>query len=184
MIRSLLKMGKTALVLVDTVVLLLFSVSPALPMDCIDSNVLQSIKPAGVNQPSDLAIGPQGNIYLVDGVNNRIVVVNVEGSLLFTFGKSGDNQGEFNYPMGIDISKDGRVFIADTGNHRIQVFTMEGIFLNMFPVKTSPGEKPADPVDVLALGRKNYLYISDNDNHKIKVHTQDGAFAFGNLGKN
>lgn len=48
----------------------------------------------------------------------------------------------------------------------------------MFPVKTSFGEKPADPVDVLVLDRKNYLYVSDKGNHKIKVHKQDGTFVF------
>lgn len=158
--------------------LLLFPAKILFSMECLNSEVIRSIKPPGVDQPSDLAIGPKGNIYLVDGVNNRIVVTNSDGALQFTFGKGGRNPGEFQNPMGIDIFKDGKVFIADTGNHRIQVFNLNGTFLYMFPVKTSAGEKPADPVDVLALDLKNYLYVSDNDNHKIKVYQQDGTFAF------
>ena len=169
---------KTVLTWITAVILLLLSAHMLYAMECINSEVLKTIEPSGVDQPSDLAIGPKGNIYLVDGVNNRIVAINGEGTPQFTFGKFGSKPGELQYPMGIDISGDGRIFIADTGNHRIQVFNPEGTFLYMFPVKTSPGEKPADPVDVLAIDLKNYLYISDNDNHKIKVHKQDGAFVF------
>jgi DNA-binding beta-propeller fold protein YncE len=147
-------------------------------MECLPSQVLESIAPAGVDQPSDIAIGPGGRIYLVDGVNNRIMVTGAGGRQLFTFGRGGSGAGELHHPLGIDISGKGRVFIADTGNHRVAVFDLQGRFLYAFPVKTSAGEKPAAPVDVLALERKNYLYISDRDNHKIKVHRQKGTFVF------
>jgi DNA-binding beta-propeller fold protein YncE len=169
---------KNILAAIVGVILLQMPAGRLLAMRCIQSEVLGSIAPAGVDQPSDIAIGPQGDIYLVDGVNNRIVVTDADGTLRFTFGRSGGNAGELKYPMGIDISKQGQVFIADTGNHRIQVFDPRGRFLYMFPVKTSPGEKPAGPVDVLALDRKSYLYVADKDNHKIKVHKQEGAFVF------
>lgn len=159
-------------------ILLLMPAGRLSAMQCLQSEVAGSIAPAGVDQPSDIAVGPQGRIYLVDGVNNRIVVTDADGKQQFAFGRGGDGAGEFQHPMGIDISKQGKVFIADTGNHRIQVFNPQGGFLYMFPVKTSAGEKPAAPVDVLALDRKNYLYISDKDNHKIKVHKQSGAFVF------
>jgi DNA-binding beta-propeller fold protein YncE len=169
---------KHVLATVASIILLLMPAGRLLAMQCIRSEVLGSIAPAGVDQPSDIAIGPQGRIYLVDGVNNRIVVTNADGTLEFTFGRSGGGAGELQHPMGIDISKKGQVFIADTGNHRIQVFDLQGRFLYLFPVKTAPGEKPAAPVDVLALERKSYLYVVDKDNHKIKVHKQEGAFVF------
>jgi DNA-binding beta-propeller fold protein YncE len=169
---------KSVFAAVTAVIFVLISADLLFAMKCIQSDVVGSIAPAGVDQPSDLAIGPQGRIYLVDGVNNRIVVTDANGTLQFTFGRSGGGAGELQHPMGIDISKKGQVFIADTGNHRIQVFDPQGGFLYMFPVKTAPGEKPAAPVDVLALDRKSYLYVSDKDNHKIKVHKQKGAFVF------
>jgi DNA-binding beta-propeller fold protein YncE len=147
-------------------------------MECIQSRVAGSIAPAGVDQPSDIAVGPRGRIYLVDGVNNRVVVTDADGRLQFTFGRSGGGPGELRHPMGIDISGKGRVFIADTGNHRVVAFDLQGGFLYAFQVKTGVGEKPAAPVDVLALERKSYLYVADKDNHKIKVHTQKGVFVF------
>jgi DNA-binding beta-propeller fold protein YncE len=145
--------------------------------DCIGSKFLFDIKPSA-DQPSDIAIGPNEDIYLVDGVNNRIIVLNSSGKRKFEFGREGAGKGEFKYPLGIDISDDGKVFIADTGNHRIQVFSLKGDFKYMFKVKSGPEERPSDPVDVLASRLKNYLYISDNDNHKIKVYDQNGTFEF------
>ncbi len=145
---------------------------------CIDSESIFSFEPK-VDQPSDIALGPNGDMYLVDGVNNRVIVLDKEGEQKSTFGKCGTEQGEFSHPLGIDISKEGMVFIADTRNHRIQVFNLNGDFLYMFTVKTSSDENPAEPADVLASNLKEYLYVSDNDNHKIWVYDQKGTFQFG-----
>ncbi len=146
-------------------------------LECINSKFLFDVKP-GSNQPSDIAVAPNGDLYIVDGVNNRIIVIGTNGQWKFSFGSDGTGKGKFNSPVGIDISKKGKVFIADSGNHRIQVFDLKGNFKYMFKVKKGPGEVAPDPVDVLVSNLKNYLYIADNENHKIKVHKQDGSFEF------
>ena len=153
-------------------------------LECIDTKFLFDIKP-GANQPSDLALAPNGDIYLVDGVNNRIIVVDSNGQWKFTFGTEGSGQGQFKIPVGIDISDAGKVFIADTGNHRIQVFDLNGKFLYMFTVKTGSSKYQSDPVDVAASKLQDYLYVSDNDNHKIRVYKQNGSleFEFGTFGE-
>ena len=156
---------------------ILFTPSISYSFECINSQFLFDIKP-GADQPSDISVVPNGDIYLVDGVNNRIIVLDSRGELKFSFGKQGGGEGEFKYPLGIDISDQGEVFIADSGNHRIQVFDLKGNFLYMFKVRSGPGEKPSDPVDVLASKLKGYVYVSDNDNHKIKVYNHKGIFQF------
>ena len=146
-------------------------------LDCINSKFLFDIK-GDWNQPSDIAIAPDGNIFFVDGVNHRIIVVGKDGRYKFAFGTKGSGKGEFIRPLGIDISESGTVFIADTGNHRVQAFDLKGDFQYMFTVKSGPEERPSDPVDVQTSHIKNFLYISDNDNHKIRVYDQQGDYAF------
>jgi DNA-binding beta-propeller fold protein YncE len=152
-------------------------------VECFDSTFLFHARP-GADQPSDVAVGPAGDIFLVDGVNHRVIVMEPDGRPKLTFGKEGTGNGEFRRPLGIDISQ-GRVWIADTGNRRIQVFDGNGHFLHMFPVAARPGEKPADPVDVLALGLRQHVYVADNDNHNIKVYNHSGVFqfSFGKFGQ-
>lgn len=164
----------TQLILILAV--LIFPVT-SFAIECINTTFLFDIKPVA-NQPSDLAIDPKGNIYLVDGVNSRVIVVDNSVGWKFSFGSEGTDKGQFKLPLGIDISDSGKVFIADTGNRRIQVFDSEGTFLYMFTVKTGAGELPPEPVDVAASKLNNYLYISDNKNHKIKVYKQNGTFDF------
>lgn len=156
---------------------ILFTPAICVSLECIEHQFLFEMRP-DADQPSDIAVGPNGYIYLVDGVNNRIIVLDNRGTKKFAFGKAGAGMGQFNHPLGIDISDKGRVFVADTGNHRIQIFELDGKFLNMFPVGASAGEKPSDPVDVLASKLKGYVYVSDNDNHKIKVYDRSGKFQF------
>lgn len=158
--------------------------TPARGAECIAARPAAVVEP-GANQPSDIAIGPNGNLYLVDGVNHRVVVTDDRGGKTFVFGRRGDGPGEFDTPLGIDVAPDGTVFVADTRNHRIQVFDARGRFQRLFTVPSAPGEKPADPVDVVASPFKQYLYVSDNDNHKIKVFHRDGrpAFTWGRFGE-
>lgn len=168
---------KLIVVFIAAFCLLCFSGIEAFGLECINTEFLFDIRP-GADQPSDLAIGTNGYIYIVDGVNNRVIAVDHNGRWKFAFGSAGSGKGQFKYPVGIDISDSGEVYIADTGNHRIQVFDQKGNYRNSFTVKSGKKDKPSDPVDVLSSTIKNYLYVSDNDHHKIRVYKKDGSFAF------
>lgn len=131
-------------------------------------------------QPTDAAVGLFSRIYVLDGVNGRVVVFGTKGEYLFSFGARGSEPGKLHMAVGIGTAADGRVFVADTGNHRIQVFSPEGGFLRAFSLKTGGR---ADPTDVLPSPFQDYCYVSDNDNHEIQVYDgRNGRFLF-NWGK-
>ena len=146
-------------------------------LQCIDTESLFEITP-GADQPSDIAVAPNGDIYLVDGVNNRVLVTEKNGKWKSQFGSKGSGKGQFIHPLGIDISEDGNVFIADSGNHRIQVFDLKGQFKYMFSVTTNTDTHPADPADIIISKLEGQLYISDNENHVIKVFDKNGKYLF------
>jgi DNA-binding beta-propeller fold protein YncE len=122
-------------------------------------------------QPTDVAVGKDNAIYIVDGVNNRIKVFNEKGDFKFSFGGKGTEQGRFDTPVGISVGSNGRVYVADTGNRRIQIFTPDGKFKNQIVLTSENVKKPRDPVAVAVDESLNRLYISDNDNHQILVYT-------------
>ncbi len=86
------------------------------------------------HRPSDVAMSPDGDLYISDGYGNaRIHKFSGDGRLLFSWGAPGKTApGEFHVPHGVWVHTDGRVFVADRENHRIQIFTPDGEFLTQW----------------------------------------------------
>lgn len=88
---------------------------------------------AHFDQPTDVAIGPDGGIYVSDGYgNNRVVRFSRDGKFLGTFGKEGSALGEFRLPHALAFDSAGRLYVADRSNARIQVFDKNGTPLSEF----------------------------------------------------
>ncbi len=82
------------------------------------------------NQPADVAVGKDGEIYVADGYgNSRIVKFDRDGKYLKEWGKYGSGPGEFNLPHSVVVDGEGRVYVGDRENKRIQIFDAEGTFL-------------------------------------------------------
>ena len=122
------------------------------------------------SMPSDAAVGPDGELYVLDGVNHRVVVFNAAGEFLFKFGSRGRDLGQLLFPLGITAAPDGKVYVADSGNHRFQVFSMDGTPLKAVPLPATTSGAPPDPTDVAIDTARQQLYVVDNDNHKLHVY--------------
>lgn len=82
------------------------------------------------NQPTDIAIRPDGSFYVSDGyVNSRIAYFDPNGKERFEWGKKGTGQGEFDNPHGLTlVPKSTDVLVADRQNSRLQLFDNNGKF--------------------------------------------------------
>jgi len=86
---------------------------------------------APFNHPADVAVAPNGDIYVADGyANSAVHRFSGDGGLKQTWGKQGDGPGEFTTPHAVWVDSEGRVLVADRENNRIQVFTVDGDYLN------------------------------------------------------
>jgi DNA-binding beta-propeller fold protein YncE len=84
------------------------------------------------NQPTDVAIDREGNIFVADGyVNMRIMKFDRSGNFLFSWGVQGGGPGQFEIPHSIGIDGD-LVYVADRENGRIQIFDRNGKFLRQW----------------------------------------------------
>ena len=118
--------------------------------------------------PSDVVTGSNGNIFVLDGVKNKVKVFNQSGNPLFSFGETGTGKGQFNFPLGMGIDTSDRIYVADSGNHRVQVFSSEGQYLSQFSTETGQKQiKPSDPTDVVVDSAASKCFVVDNDNHWI-----------------
>ena len=79
--------------------------------------------------PTNLAIGPAGDLYVTDGYGNaRVHRFAPDGRLLQSWGEPGSGPSQFLVPHGLAVDGDGTVFVADRENCRLQLFTAAGVY--------------------------------------------------------
>ena len=147
-------------------------------------------EPGQFNHPRGVAVGPAGNVYVVDSDNSRVQVFDQNGAFLREWGSYCDlesgqgcltptGEGQFREPWGIAVSQDGRVYVADTWNHRIQMFDAEGTFLGTWGAF---GETVAasglfyGPRDVAVDDGTGRVYVTDTGNERVVVFDADGNY--------
>jgi peptidylamidoglycolate lyase len=82
------------------------------------------------NEPTDIAIRPDGTFYVSDGyVNSRVALFDRNGKWLREWGKKGSGEGEFSNPHGlVFVPGSTDVLVADRENSRLQLFDRVGKF--------------------------------------------------------
>ena len=94
------------------------------------------------NEPTDVAFGKDGRIYVSDGYGNHRVAYfeDTRGHLTFPttpkflgqWGSEGDGEGQFHIPHSITTEADGLVYVSDRQRWRVEIFTPDGEFLRQW----------------------------------------------------
>jgi DNA-binding beta-propeller fold protein YncE len=119
----------------------------------------------------DAAIGPDGNLYVLDSANARVQVLAPDGTVLREFGESGSGEGQFEAASGIDVDAAGRVYVADFANARVQVFDSDGQFVGAWAPDDSPFQNPTD----VAVDGAGAVWVTDSGNAQIYRFDAEGA---------
>lgn len=118
------------------------------------------------NLPTDLALGPDGEMYISDGYGNaRIHKYSPEGELIKSWGKPGTGPGEFDLPHCVRVDPRNRLMVADRENNRIQFFTLDGEYIEEWGNLLHP--------DTIFISEDELVYIAELD-QRITIMTLDG----------
>jgi hypothetical protein len=98
-------------------------------------------KPGEFHQPTNVAFGPDGSLYVSDTFNERVQKLDREGRVLQVIGTLGEAVGEMVRPKGIAVDRAGRLYVADAATDSVQIYDSTGQLLLMLG---GPGEGPGD----------------------------------------
>jgi DNA-binding beta-propeller fold protein YncE len=90
--------------------------------------------------PTNLALAPDGTLYVSDTTNFRIQSFTPDGESLGSIGGVGLSVGEFARPKGIAISRDEHLYVVDAAFQNVQILETDGTPLLFFGEASSgPG---------------------------------------------
>jgi hypothetical protein len=136
---------------------------------------------ASFKGPHGLTVDSNGNVYVVDQVNNRIRKITSSGVVTtFAGGGSGDGTGTnagFNSPFGITIDSVGNLYVEEWGANRIRKITPSQVVTTfagsgtgtwLDGIGTNAGFLGPTSAVVDFMGN---LYVADRDNQRIRKIT-------------
>jgi len=88
--------------------------------------------------PTKLAIGPDGDVYVVETSNFCVQRFRPDGRPVRRYGKVGTAPGNFTRPKGIAIDRSGRMYVGDAAFENVQIFDSSGKLLLFFG---QPGDR-------------------------------------------
>ena len=124
------------------------------------------------SNPWGVAVNEKNEIAVTETGNHRIQVFSSNGNHLRSFGRQGDQQGEFDWLAGIVFYNDS-IIVADCRNHRVQLFSGQGEYLGQFGGEGSLDHQLKNPHG-LSIDSDGNIIVVDKGNKLVKVFSHDG----------
>lgn len=110
------------------------------------------------------------------GDGDCILILNLEGEKISSFGPKGDRDGEFNMPHGVAVDDKDNIYVVDKLNSRIQKFSPSCKHL------ASVGKKGYGPLEfdwpkaISIHPHTRNVYVTEANNHRVQILKPDLTF--------
>jgi tripartite motif-containing protein 71 len=150
-------------------------------------NSVKGLKPMGIigetklgssflSNPTGIVIDLQGNLFIVDTGNDRVVKCDGEGNFLKETGGFGWEEGQFNRPTFITTDNGLNIYVVDTQNKRVQRFDRNLNFISTIKIESSDDFSGFGLLEGVAVTSAGELLLSDiEDDDVIKL---DNFYAY------
>ena len=140
-----------------------------------DGRVLLKIGSDVLDQPNDVAIAPNGDIFIGNGHSEHtgpavMMKFDKTGKLIRKWGEHGSGPGQFEMPHSLAFDSKGRLFVADRGNNRIQIFDQDGKYVTEWKQFGRPSG--------IFIDKKDNLYAADSESQPVKTEGKLAAYGF------
>jgi streptogramin lyase len=136
--------------------------------------------PVPLGQVRGVALDQNQNLYVVDGLNSRVLKFDRTGKFLMQWGSQGTGDGQFdmtgtggNTAGFVAVDTQGNVYVTE--NNRVQKFTSNGEFLTKWGTEGA-GEGEFGLALAIAIDPQNDIYVVDIDNNVVQKFDASGRF--------
>lgn len=136
-----------------------------------------------LSSPSDITIAPDGNLYIADSGNARIVVGTLDGDLVKTIG-----EGTLVNPRGVFVTENMHVYVADRDAQMVFEFDENGRVVNSYGKPDNPlyGDAVSYlPIEIVVNDAGiMFIICESNTNGIVEISPTDGGTFLGYFGTN
>lgn len=150
--------------------------------------------PDSIATATDVAVGPEGNVYIVDGTRCRVHCLKPDGtmSVFAGTGRQGNDgdggpaiEASLQFPEAVAVGPDGSVYVSDTFNFRVRRIRPDGIISACAGTGVSGYGGDGGPADQaqlirpigLAVGPDGSVYIADAGSNHVRRVASDGTIS-------
>ena len=135
----------------------------------------------GMKFPLDMALDPQGKLWVADTGNSRFAIFTPDGKFVEDWGGKGVGKGQFDLQRAngdgygaIEFAPDGSFYVLDVGNYRVQHFDADRVFLGSWGGRGGGPGQFKDPIG-LAVDKRGVVYVLDDQRAVVEMYDTNGT---------
>ena len=124
------------------------------------------------NHPTQLALGPDGKVYVLDSGNFRVQVFDAAGNYQLHWGRAGNKAGNFARARGIAVDALSQVYVTDSAFQNFQIFSGDGeLLLSVGEGGVKNIEEPGKYIlpAGIAIDERQLVYVVDQIQRKVEI---------------
>lgn len=138
-----------------------------------DGSFDREIAAGQLNFPNCMVVNDQGQLFLADSNNGRLVVFDdrdQQGSVI----QRGLGDGDLGLPRGVGLDSDGRLYVVDTTDHQVRVYqthdsaTDAPEYIGSFGGQGNQDGQFQFP-NGLAVDKRARVYVTDRENNRLQI---------------
>jgi len=122
-----------------------------------------------LDDPTGVAVAPNGNIYVADTRNSRIEEFTSAGAYVTQWSP------KWGEPWGVVVASNGNLYVTNSEYNRVEEYTSSGTLVTEWSSLGSERKGLYDPRGI-ALNASGNVYVADSHNNRVVEFTGAGAY--------